>query len=115
MLRWPACLPDNEYGRRRLEEHVALKVYCWSIDPGLPDETAFAYPPEWNHECGNWPSVSGRQAQTWDQYIPHYIEENGIEWCLEELEAVGVTVTFLPPDPNYPWLCEHPAERTVAA
>lgn len=40
----------------------------WSIDPGLPDETAFLYPSWWNDVLGDWPSKRGLQADTWDQY-----------------------------------------------
>ena len=40
----------------------------WSMDPGLPEETAFLYPSGWNGLLNGWPSVCGLQARTYGEY-----------------------------------------------
>ncbi|KKN02522.1 hypothetical protein LCGC14_1116940 [marine sediment metagenome] len=47
----------------------------WSIDPGLTDETSFLYPSWWNDLLGNWPSLCGLQAETYDQYYKEFSGE----------------------------------------
>lgn len=44
----------------------------YSCDPGLPDETAFYYPAEWNNYLDTWPSCLGAQPD--DEF--HYCPEN---------------------------------------
>lgn len=44
----------------------------WSVDPGLPDETAFLFPSRWLDELGVWPSCCGLQAESWDHYYKEW-------------------------------------------
>jgi len=47
----------------------------WCIDPGLTDGTSFLYPSWWNDLLGNWPSLCGLQAETYDQYYKEFSGE----------------------------------------
>mgnify|MGYP001559380275 CR=1 FL=1 len=62
----------DEFGVRRLDMAIAKKVMEWPTDPGLPDETAFLYPIEWEDELDAWPSTVGRQQKTPDALVPRY-------------------------------------------
>ena len=62
----------NMEAGRKIDEFICRDVMNWSIDPGLPDETAFYYPPEWNDKYKAWPSTKGRQQKHSMSLVPHY-------------------------------------------
>ena len=96
----------DEFGVRRLDIKVAEVVFGWSIDPGLPNETAFLYPPEWNDELKGWPSSKiGGQQKTSDALVPYY-SKNIFEAfsVVEEIRNSQKVCCFtMQSDYNYVW------------
>jgi len=78
----------------------------WSVDPGLPDETAFLYPSEWNDVLENWPSVCGLQAETWDQYYREVAMAFKCKECKFDLsvrmDLLALAIKADYPDEDYP-------------
>ncbi len=45
----------------------------WRLDPGLPGETAFLYPPRWDQGFfSTWPSTRGVQSYSRVTWVPRY-------------------------------------------
>jgi hypothetical protein len=69
---------------RKMDELIVNKVMKWSLDPGLPDESAFYYPPEWNDELNAWPSTRGRQQKGSLDLVPNYSTDIAAAWEVVE-------------------------------